>query len=107
MNVFIQIKDDNGNIYEGTAILTKQKQASSKPKSISTTKKTPSNVLQQIYQDNFFIDNKTLNDVYKKFKELGFNFGRSSVYMALESSNYLKRSGSKGKYRFIQKYPMS
>ena len=104
MKITINIKDENGNFYEGEAILKKIKKQS---RQVSTTikKKTPSTEIKLLYQENYFSEERKLIDVTKKMKDKGYNFGRSSIYMALIGAEYLKQIGRKGKFRFIQKYP--
>jgi len=36
---------------------------------------------------------------------MGYNFGSSSVAMALTRADYLKQKGTAGNFTFIQKYP--
>jgi len=35
----------------------------------------------------------------------GYNFSAPSILMALKFKEFLQRRGSKGSYRFVQKYP--
>ena len=105
MKINITITDEKGNVYEGNALLQKVKKGKQK-RTVQTSakRKLPSNVILDLYHEGFFSEEKKLSDVAKKLKQVGYNFGKSSVAMALKA-DYLKQKGTKGKFKFIQKYP--
>jgi hypothetical protein len=65
-------------------------------------KKGPSDVVKDLHVEGFFKEEKKLDEIRKKLQSKGFNFGKSSVFMALEGAEYLKKNGKKGKYKFIK-----
>jgi len=65
----------------------------------------PGGAVDTLYQKCFFGEERTLLDVRGQLKKDGYNFGASSVLMALGSKEYLQRHGSRGSYSFVQKYP--
>jgi hypothetical protein len=108
MKIHITITDEKGNSYSGSSDLAKSSGKTKRVIPISKSKtKRPSDVIKDLHQEGFFKEEKKLDETAKKLKSKGFNFGRSSVFMALESAEYLKKNGTKGKYKFIQKYPPS
>ena len=113
MKAKLQIIDDIGSVYEGTLTLTKldgKKQNIKKTPNVIVKvigkKIKPSEVIKsKLYELNFFKDYKDLSQVEKKLNDLGYHFKKNSIYMALNNANYLIKSGKKGNYKFIQKYP--
>ena len=111
MEVKIQIKDDQGKVYQGTLVLNKQKQNKAKNKREvkqvqRSTKVRPSQVIDQgLYYKKFFQSHKSLSDVEKKLNALGYNYKKGSILMALKRAEYLNKSGKRGNYMFVQKYP--
>jgi len=110
MKIKITLTDEKGNTYFGTADLTKSSGSSGSKTLIPTAKpkkKRPADVVSELHKEGFFKEEKGLDETAKKLKSKGFNFGKSSIYMALQSAEYLKQNGPKGKSKFIQKYPPS
>jgi len=106
LKIQIRIIDEKGNFYEGTTDLKKTNKKNLDTKlEIKKQKKIPSNVVTELYKQNFFSEERQLNDVVNEMKKLGYNFGRSSIYMAVSGADFLKQKGTKGKFKFIQKYP--
>lgn len=111
MEVKIQIKDDQGKVYQRTLVLNKQKQSKTKNKREvkqiqKSTKVKPSQVIdQELYQKKFFQSHRFLYDVEKKLNELGYNYKKGSILMALKRAEYLNKSGKRWNYKFVQKYP--
>ena len=105
LKINITIADEKGNLFEGNATLHKIKAEKRKRTfQISNKKRSPSNAVLELHQEDFFSEEQTLSNVIKKLKQTGYNFGNSSIAMALKV-DYLKRKGTPGKFRFIQKYP--
>ncbi len=112
MEVKIQVIDDKGRTYEGTLMLSKGGQRNRKPKfSTKPGKKTkkvgPSDVIrEELYQKNFFRTHKDFPQVEKQLNDsAGYHFKKGSILMALKGAEYLTRSGKRGAYKFVQKYP--
>lgn len=104
------ILSDNGKTYEGEAILaptTSRKKSDGVPKSRAegARARKPSEAVEHMYRTRFFTDERTLGEAMKQLGKDGYNFSRQSVHMALMSRAFLQRRGSKGSYRFVQKYP--
>jgi len=106
MKIHISITTEKGETFEGDADLVKSK---SKPAHTVIKKsgknKGPSEIIKFLHKEGFFSAEKKLSDLENEFKSKGYNFGKSSLLMALDRADFLKKSGSKGNYQFIQKYP--
>lgn len=108
MKIHITLTDEKGNSYSGFANL--EKSTTKHIPNIQTNKpikKRPTDIVREAHRENFFKDEKNLDETTKYLKSKGFNFGKSSVFMALQGAEYLKKIGTKGKFKFIQKYPPS
>jgi hypothetical protein len=66
-------------------------------------------VLVNLYGQGFFSTPKELKDVKNRMKQLGYDFRVSSIQNSLNSlcvkKGILRRSGTKGKYKYSQKIP--
>jgi hypothetical protein len=109
----IQIRvSDSGRTFEGEAMLTEVrpnggppvKRAQSVGRPLSTK---PSGAVDALYHKEFFASEHSLGDVLGQLGRDGYNFSAPSILMALKSREYLQRRGSKGSYRFVQKFPPS
>lgn len=67
--------------------------------------KGPTDLIKKLYGESFFVKPKTSKDVEKQIKSKNYNFGLSSIDMALSRSKFLMRIGDGGRYSYIQKYP--
>jgi hypothetical protein len=112
MKIQFRIWQD-GKVFEGEAVLT-EGQSSKTPKSSPGKSKgslssgdanKPSGALDRLYRKRFFASERTLGTVLDQLQEDGYNFSAPSILMALKSRGYLQRRGSKGSYRFVQKFP--
>jgi hypothetical protein len=106
LKIHITITDEKGNHYEGDTELSLSK--TKKTTNIQTehiNKKKPSHPIRQLYIEGFFKVQKKLGDVSNRLKSDGFNFKAGSIQYALDNADYLDRTGGKGNYRWIQKYP--
>lgn len=66
------------------------------------------NILTDLYRQGFFSTPKALPDVKNRLKELGYNFGRGSIANSLnilQGRGILRRLGTKGNYKYLQKIP--
>lgn len=109
MKIRINLTDNQGKEYEGEIELTKIKVTSSRRKtkikqSIGNKNKPPFPI-KQLYNNKFFKKEKKLGDVSTKLKDDGYNFKPGSIQWALDQVEYLGRRGTKGNYKWIQKYP--
>ena len=104
MKVHVKVTDDKNQTYEGTVELTKSR----KQKSQKQTKfqiRGPTDVVKELYFQNYFENERTLNEVKKKFKSKKYNFGLPGIQLALERAIFLHRNGKRGRYSYIQKTP--
>lgn len=98
MKVHITITDENGNNYSGSTDLVKSSgKAKQLPPTTKSKTKRPSDVIKELHREEFFKEEKKFDEVVKKLKSKGFNFAGSSIFTALESAEYLKKNGTKGK----------
>lgn len=67
----------------------------------------PSEAIARLYRAGFFGSGKSSGEVEKKLSEDGFNYSKSSTLTALRNAPYLRTTGTRGSYRFVQKYPQS
>jgi hypothetical protein len=67
----------------------------------------PSEALERLYRRMFFASPRTLGETMSELSKGGYNFNPPSVLMALKGKECLQRRGSKGSYRFVQRYPPS
>jgi hypothetical protein len=109
MQIQIRITHD-GKVFEGGATLSQVLSRSSAPKKPDHASRhqhatKPAGALDSLYNTGYFANERTLPDVRGQLQQGGYNFGAPSVLMALRSKAYLQRRGSKGSYRFVQKYP--
>lgn len=65
----------------------------------------PAEAIGTLYQHGFFKTPKTLGEAMSELARAEYNFAKSSVATALGNAGYLQMRGTKGSYRFIQKYP--
>ncbi|MEX0763739.1 MAG: hypothetical protein WEC35_05535 [Nitrosopumilaceae archaeon] len=106
MKIYITITDEKGNHYEGDAELSPSHAKRTKNiQTEHTNKKKPAYPIHHLYIENFFKEQKKLGDVSNRLKSDGFNFKAGSIQYALDNADYLDRTGGKGNYRWIQKYP--
>jgi len=111
MHIQIRISQD-GKTFEGEAVLAEVRpEGKAAGRMVQSPKQThqrkPSGAIDDLYRRGHFATERTLKDVRGQLQKDGYNFGAPSVLMALRSKDYLQRRGSKGSYRFVQKYPPS
>jgi hypothetical protein len=109
MKAYIRISY-NGKSFEGEATLSEMRSGhlpATKQVTGSKVSKTtkPSGVVDKLYSEGFFTSSQTLGAVVTQLGHEGYNFSAPSILMSLKSREYLQRRGSKGSYRFVQKYP--
>lgn len=102
----------NGNSFEGEVDLmpvrSSKKERRSKPAAEEPTiPAKPSEVLRQMFEKGFFKGPRSLTDVSQEFAKKEYNFGKSSLMMALQRAKFIQQRGAKGSYTFVQKFPPS
>jgi hypothetical protein len=65
----------------------------------------PSEAVDLVYRNGFFKESRALSDVLNELRHAGYSFSRQSILMALQAARFLSRTGTRGYYRFIQKFP--
>jgi hypothetical protein len=65
----------------------------------------PSEAVGLVYRNGFFKESRALPDVLDELRQAGYSFSRQSILMALQAARFLARTGTRGSYRFIQKFP--
>lgn len=104
MKVRITVVDDDNQTYEGMAELSKITKQKSKKQIISGPKGS-TNVVKDLYFQNYFENSRTLHDVEQKMKSKKYNFDPSVITMSLQRARFLKQEGKRGNYSYIQKTP--
>jgi hypothetical protein len=67
--------------------------------------KNPTDALKILWNAKFFLKKRNVKDVKSALSKRGYNFIEESLLMALKRANFLTRSGDRGNYFYIQKYP--
>jgi hypothetical protein len=107
----IQIRVTQGkNVYQGEMELTDSPSPKSRAREFGSgvhksKHHTPAGAVDSLYEERFFASERILAAVTDRLRQKGYHFGSPSVVMALKSRAYLQRRGSKGSYRFVQKFP--
>jgi hypothetical protein len=68
---------------------------------------TCNGALEILWENKFFLKERTVNDIKKELNSNGYNFDDAALMMALKRSKFLTRRGTYGNYSYIQKYPYS
>lgn len=106
MKVHVKVTDDKNQTYEGTVELIKSRKQKSQ-KQIEIKIRGPTDVIKELYFQNYFENERTLNEVENKFKSKKCNFGLTGISKALDRAKFLSRKGKRGSYSYIQKVPPS
>ena len=104
MKVHVKVTDDKNQTYEGTLELTKSRKQKDE-KQIEIKIRGPADVVKELYFQNYFEQERKLNEVEKKFKSKKYNFDLAVIAKALDRAKYLTREGKRTKYTYIQKIP--
>ena len=109
MKLQVQVTE-NGKTFAGEAVLSEVqphgRQSRRQQKSVRTARPNkPSEAIHALYGKGFFATARTLGDSMTQLGRDGYNFSGPSILMALKAKEFLQRRGSKGAYRFVQKYP--
>ena len=104
MKVYVKVIDDKNQSYEGIVELTKSKKQKIY-KQIETKIQGPTDIIKKLYYQKYFENERTLNEVEKNLKSKKYNFSLTGIDSALNRAKFLRRSGKKGSYSYIQKIP--
>ncbi len=103
-----------GRTYYGEVQLnpTGPEKAVSRPLKIETSivnniATRPSAAVELLYRKGFFKESRKFPDVSNELRKEGYNFSRQSIFMALKAAGFLALTGTRGSYRFVQKFPPS
>ncbi len=64
-------------------------------------------LLEELWQASYFISEKSFKEIRDKLNATGCNPPSDTLRMALSRTSFLTRRGSKGNYRYIQKFTPS
>ena len=67
--------------------------------------KTATEALLILWEDGFFKAKQNIASIVEALSKKGNNFSGPELGMALNRAKHLTRSGSRGSYGYIQKYP--
>lgn len=99
----------DGKEFQGDAELTEvgrgRRVSQAQPKIATQAPSSPAEAIRSLFEKGFFRETRGQRDVAKKLKEQGYNFGSSSITMALQRARFLHQRGSKGTYSYVQKIP--
>jgi len=109
MKVMLIVQDDSGRTFEGEAILSPTRKAvkqtsNRRAPSGSTNPRTPTQGLKHLHAHGFFKTERDLGAVEGELAKVECHFPKSSLATALDRANFLTRRGSRGNYRYIQKF---
>ncbi len=65
----------------------------------------PSEAIRMLWKGKVFLKPKSLAEVMQELEKRGYNFTPQAVDMRLKGSKFLTRKGSRGDYKYVQKYP--
>ena len=110
MRINITLTNEKGEVYTAEVDLTKisgnkQIKKIGAKESNNKNKSKLSSSIDKIYKNGFFKNTKKLGDVMTELTKIGYNFKKGSVYRSLNAANFLDKTGKKGDYGWIQKYP--
>lgn len=112
MRVKLSIEDDAGRTYQGEIVLDSQgsqktarrRKAAPKHAHGSSDPTKPAQALKHLHNKGIFKTERNLAAVESELGELDCNFPKASLAKALERADFLTRRGSRGSYRWIQRY---
>jgi|GEM_PF-2147143 hypothetical protein len=112
MKVTVPVEDDSGGQFSGEAVLKPRSKGATAirrekaPAYVRASNKPPKpkHVLKGLHEKGVFKAEKTFAAIEQEVANLECNFPRSTLMMALGSARFLTRRGTKGNYRWIQKY---
>lgn len=65
----------------------------------------PSEAVDLAYRNGFFKERRALSDVLDELRGAGYFFSPQAILAALKSARFLAQTGTRGSYRFVQKFP--
>jgi hypothetical protein len=109
MKVILKIEDDSGRIYQGEILLSAQGEAKKiqrkkEKHAVSESPRTPAQALRSLHAQGVFKSERALAVVEAELAKIDCNFPKASLAKALERADFLTRRGTRGSYRWIQKF---
>ncbi|MBZ5703542.1 MAG: hypothetical protein LAN84_17055 [Acidobacteriia bacterium] len=110
MKVTLTIEDDSGRTYHGEVALGLQGVSKKilrkkpKPQRVSADPKKPTQALKHLHEKGIFKTERNLGEVESELGKMDCNFPKASLAKALERADFLTRRGTRGNYRWIQRY---
>lgn len=112
MKISVIMEDDSGRQFHGEAVLSPRRRGGRSARRGETATHSrasgrapkPKDALRVIYEKGVFKDEKNLASIQAELAKLEYNFPKSTLMMALGSASYLTRRGTRGNFRWIQKY---
>jgi hypothetical protein len=106
MKVILKIEDDSGRIYQGEILLgaqgaAKKIQRKKEKHAVSESPRTPA---RSLHAQGVFKSERALAVVEAELAKIDCNFPKASLAKALERADFLTRRGTRGSYRWIQKF---
>lgn len=110
MRVRLTIEDDSGRLYHGDFDLSPRDAAKlsprkeTRPRRTSADPKKPTQALKHLHQKGVFKTERALGVVETELGKIDCNFPKASLAKALERADFLTRRGTRGNYRWIQRF---
>ena len=110
MKARLTIEDDSGRTYHGDVALRlqgvsrKKNRKEAEPQRATTDPKKPAQALKHLHEKGIFKTERTLGVVEAELGKMDCNFPKASLAKALERADFLTRRGSRGNYRWIQRF---
>lgn len=110
MMVGLTIEDDSGRTYHGEVemalqgVSKKVRRKAPQPQSASAEPKKPTQALKHLHEKGIFKTERTLGVVEAELGKMDCNFPKASLAKALARADFLTRRGTRGNYRWIQRF---
>lgn len=110
MKVRLTIEDDSGRTYHGEVVLDSRGSARAvprekpSPKDAPSDPKQPAHALKHLHKKGIFKTERNMGEVEAELTKIDCNFPKASLAKALARADFLTRHGSRGAYRWIQRY---
>jgi hypothetical protein len=109
MKVRLTIEDDSGRTYHGEIVLdsrgsSRATREKATPKHSPSDPTNPTQALKHLHQKGIFKTERDLGAVEGELAKIDCNFPKPSLAKALSRADFLTRRGSRGTYRWIQRY---
>jgi len=110
MRVKLTVEDNSGRTYRGEAVLDLQSSAKRvqrkepKAKHASSDPTEPTPALKRLHEKGIFKTERNFGEVESELAKMDCNFPKASLAKALARADFLTRRGTRGNYRWIQRY---